>query len=51
MEPSNKNKPPKALIAVVAVIAFVIIFYIVLTFFFPGLFSGMNTGEVAPVSN
>ena len=51
MDKLNKNKPPKALLAVVAVIALVILFYLALTVFFPELFHQMNTGEVSPINN
>ncbi|WP_417429336.1 hypothetical protein [Halpernia sp.] len=51
METPNKNKPPKALIAIVVIIGLMIIGYLILTFFFPELFHQMNTGEVAPVNN
>lgn len=50
MDKLNKNKPPKALIAVVLVIALVIIFYLFLTVFFPQIFHQLNTGEMLPVN-
>ena len=49
MEPSDKNKPAPLVIVGIAVIALLIVFYLVLTMFFPDLFQSMNVGEVQPV--
>lgn len=49
MEPSKKNNPGPLVIGAIAVISLLIIFYFVLTMFFPDLFQSMSVGEAQPV--
>ena len=51
METSDKNKPAPLVLVGIAVIALLVIFYLVLTVFFPDLFQSMSVGEVQPVNN
>lgn len=48
---AGKNKPPKGVLVAIGIIVLMIIFYFVVTAMFPGIFSGMNTGEQIPVKN
>ena len=48
---TEKNTPPKGVIIAVAVIVGLIIFYLIISALFPDLLQGMNTGEIAPVTN
>ena len=47
----KKNTPSKGVVIAIGVIIALIVFYFVLVAIFPDLFQGMNTGEVAPVTN
>lgn len=49
MEPSKKNNPSPLVIGGIAVIVLLIVFYFILTMFFPDLFQSMNVGEAQPV--
>lgn len=49
MESSKKNTPGPLVIASFAIIVLMIIFYFVITMFFPDLFESMNKGEIQPV--
>ena len=51
MEPSKKNTPGPLVIAAISVIVLLIIFYFILTMFFPELFQNLSTGDVQPVKN
>lgn len=46
---SEKNTPPKGVIVAVAVIAALVVFYLILTALFPDLFHGLSTGTANPV--
>lgn len=49
MEPSKKNNPGPLVIGGIAVIVLLIVFYFILTMFFPDLFQSMNVGAAQPV--
>ncbi len=49
METSNKNKPAPLVIAGISIIVLLIVFYFILTMFFPDLFQSMSVGEAQPV--
>lgn len=49
MEPSKKNNPGPIVIAAFAVIALLIVFYFVISTYFPDLFQSMNVGDAQPV--
>ena len=49
MEPSKKNTPGPLVIASIAIIVPMIIFYFIITMFFPDLLQSMSTGEVQAV--
>ncbi|WP_185146711.1 hypothetical protein [Chryseobacterium sp.] len=51
MEPSKKNTPSPLVIVAIALIALMIIFYFIITAFFPDLLQSMNTGSVQPVQD
>lgn len=49
MENSKKNTPGPLVIASVAIIVLLIVFYFIITMFFPDLFNSMSTGDVQTV--
>ncbi|MEC5156854.1 hypothetical protein [Chryseobacterium sp. MP_3.2] len=49
MQNSEKNKPAPLVLVGIGVIALLIVFYLVLTMFFPDLFQSMTVGDVQPV--
>ncbi|MGV8914451.1 MAG: hypothetical protein ACOH1X_03280 [Kaistella sp.] len=49
MEPSKKNTPGPLVVGAISVIVLLIIFYFVLTMFFPDLLQSMSVGEAQPV--
>lgn len=51
MEPKKKNKPNMLVIALFSAIVLMIVIYFILVTFFPAVFSGLNTGDIQPVSD
>ncbi|MGO4710016.1 hypothetical protein AB4Y90_13050 [Chryseobacterium sp. 2TAF14] len=49
MEPQKKNKPHITVVILFSLIVLMVIVYFILVTFFPGVFSGMNTGDLQPV--
>ncbi|MFL9833280.1 hypothetical protein [Chryseobacterium terrae] len=49
MEPQKKNKPNTLVIILFSLVVLMVIIYFILVTFFPGVFAGMNTGDLQPV--
>lgn len=45
---SKKNKAPKGVLIAIFLIVAMIVLYFILTMVFPGIFHGLQTGELAP---
>ncbi|WP_262989107.1 hypothetical protein [Chryseobacterium gilvum] len=50
MEPQKKNTPNIWIIILFSLIPLMVIIYFILVTFFPGIFSGMTTGDIQTVS-
>lgn len=51
MEPAKKNKPGPLVVVAFSIIILLVIFYFILTMFFPDLFDSLNVGAAKPVDN
>lgn len=49
MEPQKKNRPSTLVVILFSLIILMVVVYFILVTFFPGVFSGMNTGDIQPV--